>query len=320
MATLTITPSVGQAFTFGHLEIPSAINFGGKQMEYTHKLPGGVRVVNATGFDYDDIEWRGYFDGITSVDRARYLETLAVAGNPIICTYDRFKYSALIKEFRCNFQYLPLPYTISLRVIADLTTPITLLAPLGFDDAILGDLYELLILAELVQFGGIAGAIAALAVTLEALASITGSGDAEIAAITAKVDSITSAAASAANALSAKLFGNTSAISSFLGAPVRTNLPSTLSLDVQSNDFDQIVTLYQIQYLTIRMSKNLSLINSATNSQKVTLINANLYGLAAEYYNDATLWTLIRDANNLNDFIATGLQTLLIPPNPSTTQ
>ena len=88
---------------------------------------------------------------------------------------------------------------------------------------------------------------------------------------------------------------------------------ANLPLDQQSADFDQLTNLYQMQFLTARLNKNFALLQKPPNAQTVTLINANLYQLAAQYYGDPFLWTLIRDANNLNDFIVSGIATLIIP-------
>lgn len=47
----------------------------------------------------------------------------------------------------------------------------------------------------------------------------------------------------------------------------------------------------------------------------VTVMNANLFTLAAKYYNDATQWILIARANGLSDPFVTGPVTLVIPAN-----
>lgn len=45
----------------------------------------------------------------------------------------------------------------------------------------------------------------------------------------------------------------------------------------------------------------------------ITINSGNLFQIAAQYYNDATLWWLIASANGLNDFLITTPMTLVIP-------
>lgn len=52
---------------------------------------------------------------------------------------------------------------------------------------------------------------------------------------------------------------------------------------------------------------------------KVTVMNPNLFALAAKYYNDATQWIVIAQANGLTDPFVAGQITLTIPDNASPT-
>jgi hypothetical protein len=85
-------------------------------------------------------------------------------------------------------------------------------------------------------------------------------------------------------------------------------------LNAQQADMQLYWQLYQLQYFLNRIETNLNLINSSPNAQIVTVVSTNLYKLAAEYYGDAMLWTLIAKANNLTDPQITGAATLIIPP------
>lgn len=51
----------------------------------------------------------------------------------------------------------------------------------------------------------------------------------------------------------------------------------------------------------------------------ITVMNANLFALAAQYYQDATQWILIALANGLDDPFVTGPVTLTIPDNTAPT-
>lgn len=52
---------------------------------------------------------------------------------------------------------------------------------------------------------------------------------------------------------------------------------------------------------------------------KITIMNANLFALAAQYYNDATQWIVIAQANGLTDPFLAGQMTLIIPANTAAT-
>ena len=52
---------------------------------------------------------------------------------------------------------------------------------------------------------------------------------------------------------------------------------------------------------------------------KVTVMNTNLFALAAQYYNDATQWIVIALANGLTDPFVQGPVALVIPDNPAPT-
>ena len=51
----------------------------------------------------------------------------------------------------------------------------------------------------------------------------------------------------------------------------------------------------------------------------ITVMNANLFVLAAQYYQDATQWILIALANGLDDPFVAGPVTLTIPDNTAST-
>jgi len=45
----------------------------------------------------------------------------------------------------------------------------------------------------------------------------------------------------------------------------------------------------------------------------INCVNPNLWTLAAQYYNDATQWRIIANANNLTDPQPVGIFNLIIP-------
>lgn len=87
-----------------------------------------------------------------------------------------------------------------------------------------------------------------------------------------------------------------------------------LDLAQQASLMEQLDATYKLQAQLSLISKNLLLINAPPNAQVITVVGGNLYQLAEKYYNDATLWNLIADVNNIADPEIVGQVTLLIPP------
>ena len=65
---------------FAGFEIPSSITLGGRQRLAIHKLPGGLRIIDALGPDPADLAWSGIFTGPDAADRARLLDAMRVGG------------------------------------------------------------------------------------------------------------------------------------------------------------------------------------------------------------------------------------------------
>lgn len=150
-------------FAFGHLEVPDKINFGGEQKLAVHELVGGERLVDALGRQDADVAWSGLFLGSAALQRARYVDSLRIAGNALSFTYSQFSYQVMIKSFSAEFErYYQIPYHITLQVISDLTQPVTTITPLSFDDAIVSDMNLALDLANLINNPSLSSAIGLL--------------------------------------------------------------------------------------------------------------------------------------------------------------
>jgi hypothetical protein len=124
---------------FAGFEIPSSITLGGKQRLAIHKLPGGIRIIDAMGPDPADLAWSGIFTGPDAADRARILDTLRVAGLQLLLTWDAFLYTVIIESFEADYRS-PwwIPYRVSCAVVRDeaaaLVTGVLSLAPSITDD------------------------------------------------------------------------------------------------------------------------------------------------------------------------------------------
>lgn len=128
-------------FIFDNLEIPPQINFGGDQVLVTHKLVGGERVIDAMGKDDANITWSGLMLGNLSLVRAKQLNDMRVAGQPVDFSCFNLRYKVLIENFTFNTErWYQVNYSITLKVLEDNSQPPQLLSILGFDDAIINDL------------------------------------------------------------------------------------------------------------------------------------------------------------------------------------
>jgi hypothetical protein len=113
--TLLLGPIVFQDF-----EIPARVNWGGAQRLAIHRLPGGARVIDMLGRDDSEISWTGIFTGDDGAIRARLLDTLRVAGGPLLLTWDAFFYSVVIAWFEADYARSNwIPYRISCTILRD---------------------------------------------------------------------------------------------------------------------------------------------------------------------------------------------------------
>ena len=119
---------------FAGFELPSSITIGGRQRLAIHRLPGGLRIIDALGPDPADIAFSGIFTGPDAADRARLLDTLRVAGATLPLAWDAFTYSVVIENFEADYRS-PwwIPYRLTCSVLRDeaaaLVTDIVAFAP-----------------------------------------------------------------------------------------------------------------------------------------------------------------------------------------------
>lgn len=299
-------------FEFSRFEIPEKISFGGDQALVVHELVGGVRVVDAMGRMDAPLEWSGLFQGETALDRARYLDGLRVAGQPLPLYWSELAYWVVIKTFRCDFERsYKLPYSISCVVVADLSMPVTTLAPAGVDEWISDDMAEANALGDLIGDGPLSdllktldSAISTVSSFANAVQSTINSVLAPLAAVQARVRVLT---ASVGNVI-----GNVTTLGGIL--PNNPIAQQANKLMGQVNAMTQLPQLYNLQSVLGRMGGNLGSIGTA--GRQVATAGGNLYQMASDAYGDAMAWTGIAKANGLKDPTISGVQTLTVPALP----
>ena len=105
---------------FAGFELPSSITLGGRQRLAIHRLPGGLRIIDALGADPADLAWSGIFTGPDAAIRARTLDTLRITGAPLPLAWDAFLYTFVIESFEADYRS-PwwIPYRLSCAVLRD---------------------------------------------------------------------------------------------------------------------------------------------------------------------------------------------------------
>ena len=202
MTTLTLGP-----VTFSTYEIPPKINFGGDQALAVKQLVGGRRIVDAMGRIDDDITWSGLFFGSTAVFRARFLDTMRIQGLPLLLTWSQFSYNVVIKSFKPSFERTyQIPYSISCQVIQDLSFPIPILLPVGYNDAIQTQIALALDLAQIVNNPSVTNSLAALAAAINLVPDLGLANTAQIATIVSPLLAAQSTVKGAINSLSGLIF------------------------------------------------------------------------------------------------------------------
>lgn len=125
---------------FQDFEVPSGINFGGRQTLAVHRLPGGTRIIDAVGRDDSLISFDGIFTGSDATLRARMLDALRVAGTPLQLNWDVFFYTVLIAEFTADYRNgWWIPYRIVCTVLQDEASILTS-AAVSLTAAVFGDI------------------------------------------------------------------------------------------------------------------------------------------------------------------------------------
>lgn len=297
-------------FVFGAYEVPREIPFGGTQRLAVHELVGGARVVDALGRSDDDLSWSGLFLGKDALDRARYLDSLRIEGKALRLTWSKFSYQVVIASLKCSFQRVyKLPYAITCKVVADYSQPVTTIAPLGFDAAIMDDLNDAKSLATSINDGPLSGLMTTLDSAIKAVSSVAKATSTAINSVLNPIRDVR-ARVSVLIAAVGNTINNTATFGGVFGTP--SGLQNQLSTTAQ------VANLYQLDAKLQRMQLNLYLIDRAPNAQTVTVTGGNLYALASKYYDDPSLWNVIAQANGLTDPVLIGTHNLTIPPKPAT--
>lgn len=83
--------------------------------------------------------------------------------------------------------------------------------------------------------------------------------------------------------------------------------------NTESANILERANLYRMQAILETMLVTTEQTKGTADAPTIRVNNANLYDLAARFYGDATQWTVIADANGIEDPQLYGTVTLIIP-------
>lgn len=343
-APLHITLSLGE-FVFQDMEVPRVMPFHGAQRLAVKTMVGGARQIDALGTDLAPISWAGTFwptADQSALDRAKMLELMRDAGQPVNLMWDSLFYSVYISDFRPDYQFGRIPYVITVEILEDLTAPATAIVNPTVDDVVGADLSKTNQLLSVIA--SIENLSASLVNGVAALSELIGAVAIGIYAVSSNISSASSATpvASASGATASTLAGappsvispimaqllaaihQVSALSDeadsvlinvsgpggmMVGASMGSNIAAFEAL-LAANNLQ--VNLLQMDATLKAMRMNLAQINSSART--ITVSGGNLYDIAAKEYGDSAGAALIMQANGLLDPTITGNTTLIIPP------
>lgn len=305
-------------FEFLDFEVPERIAIPGKQKTVTHQMIGGRRVVDVLGVEYDPITWTGIFTGPETESRVQALERLRDAGQQIPLTLDQYSFTVVITNFTPTYEFIyRRPYSIEVAVISRDDTPNAIDSLTGALDALVNsDVGTALGLSNVINVSAVTSAVNTVQ---SAVKQVTDFAHATVDTIQTVVRPIIAAR----NIVHSTILTVESAANQITtlgglvpGNPVSTTINNVLA---QVDQTTKLPALYQLNNVLSRLNKNVQSGQTADGVRTITISGGNLYQVSADQYGDPSLWESIASANGLSDPQLSGINTLTIPSNPSTT-
>jgi hypothetical protein len=297
-------------FAFAHTEIPEQISFGGEHKLAVHELVGGVRVIDALGRADTALTWQGWFTGQHALERARYLDGLRMAGQPLSLTWAAFAYRVLIRSFTADYQRTyQMPYRIECDVLDDLTQAVTVIASPGIDAWITADLAQADGLVNQIGDGPLSALFSALHQAMRTVGRLA-------TAVSNTLNKVLQPLAAIRVHLNILLTQVNAVVhnATTLGGllPDSSIAQQARRLLTHTQAMAQLPRLIQLDRVLGRLSTNV--ISVSSSARQVTVAGGNLYALAVQEYGKASAWQTIAEANGLDDPVLQGIHTLTIPP------
>lgn len=298
----TGTPLSLGSVTFYDVEHPDELPLDFKQLTVVHELIGGGRVIQSLGIQPQEFRWSGYLFEDAVETRVKELAGLCAAGYSIPFTFAQYKFDVIITEFKPTFYSVNYAkYEIAVQIVADNSGLFTQAAIPSVDK----QTNQLLTNANVHAWD------------LAKVDPVFVPDSINTADIQIKIQGVQSIASASQSQL----------------APILTEVQNAATL--MNNYLTPLLALsgsqatYSVFQKISKAQKILNALNLvASNLQNgqsvvtVQAIGADLMQLASLYYGDPSLYTVIKEANNLTSFrLPSGsMTTLKIPPVPSSSK
>ncbi len=293
-AQTTVAPFTIAGFQLLGTEVPQRLTFlGGEQKTAIHDFPGGVRTIQSLGAFPARLSWSGLLAGTSAFERSYAIDRFRVAGANVEVSYGQWKWSGVILSYHATVQHQWLVnYEIEFMPDADLSSPPV--TPTTDDATALLQTTLSQISANVpTTLNGVTFPTA-LSAPLLSMQVATTQGLLQSNGV---ISAIPAATVSQVNVYAQQAFAAGNVI-------IASTATDQSSLALTSS--------------TLRVLSYAGIVQNSLNAQPpttlvLTLVNPNLYGLAAQYLGDASRWTVIASLNNLNDPMPIGQYTLNIP-------
>jgi hypothetical protein len=297
------------SFEFLDTEIPAELRLGGDQTLAIHRFIGGGKSVQPMGCDDKAPAWTGIFRGSEASTRAQYIDGLRIAGNSLLLTWDAFSYNVVIKNFEFSIQQINhIPFSITLEVVKNNTSPVTNDPGYSIDDLLNDDMNTVTTLSDSINDPSITSSVSALQSVMNGISSFAKAANSVIQSIVQPIE----AAQKAVEQVQAQVQNTLMNITTLGGVIPNNPISTTVASEItQTNSMIQAPQLMLMNAALGRMKSNVSIQSSGV--KQITVAGTNLYRVAAQQYGDPSAWTTIANANGLTDPMITGVVTLNIP-------
>ncbi|MBU9823200.1 hypothetical protein J1782_25240 [Rahnella sp. BCC 1045] len=312
----TVTRLILGGFEFLDFEVPERIAIPGKQKTVLHQMIGGKRTIDVLGVEYDPLSWSGIFTGAQSGDRVTQLERMRDAGEQVTLTLDGYSFTVVITAFTPTYEFIyRRPYTIEVAVVSSNASPLRVDALTGALDALVNsDVGTALGLSDVINVSSVTSAVTTVQTAVKAVTDIA---HATVDTVQTIVRPIVAAQVIVQQTIG-QLESAANDITTLGGLVPGNPISKTISnLLTQADLTTRTPALYSLQSVLGRLNKNVQSGQTADGVKTVTLSGGNLYQVASDQYGDASLWSSLASANNLTDPQLTGINTIIIPSNPT---
>ncbi len=304
--------------TLANFEVPERIALPGRQKVVIHQMIGGKRVLDVLGVEYDALTWSGIINGPDASSRVQLFEAKRDAGKVVTLTCDDFSFDGVITSFAPVYEYeFRRPYSIEIAVLKRNDTPVKVDALTGaLTGLVNSDVGSALGLTDTINIASVTAAVKEVQSVVSTVSDFAHATVSTVQTLVAPIVAAQNLVTSSISSLETSALQITTLGGLVPGNPISKTISNLLT---QRDSQIQLTGLYALGNLLGRLHKNVNSGQTADGVQTITQSGGSLYQVASDQYGDPSLWTSIAAANDLTDPQLTGINTLTIPSNPTST-